>query len=994
MNRIITIIASVLLLFAAAPFVSAQNGYEVKGVVADQSGPIIGATVIEQGTTNGTVTGLDGDYVLKVSGPQSVVEISCIGYKTISFIASQAAPTYTLVEDAEFLDDVVVIGYGTVKKSDMTGSVVAIKAEELNRGAVTSPSALLTGKVSGLLVTPPSGQPGAGATIRIRGAASLNASNDPLIVIDGVPVTKDGGAGMGDPLASVNPNDIESYTVLKDASATAIYGSRASNGVIIITTKKGKGNDLRVTYNGSVSVKQNSATIDMMNAEQLRKHLDETYPGNSTVQSLVNLYDADTDWQKQIYRLAVNTDHNISIYGGGKVLPFRVSAGYNLDQATLKTGDNQRANLDMSLSPKFFDEHLSVNANLKGVWQGTNWANDGAIGNALSFDPTKPIRNEKGQYWNWYNADGTANTMASTNPLSNLYDYTNIAGTLRSIGNLQLDYKIHGLEDLRLNLNLGYDVAKTDGRKFNEVGSISALRDANDRYYQYTNFNKNTLLEAYANYNHTFSNDHNLDVMAGYSWQHNYVKYDETQFINNDFSHSDKEIYQIVPTNAKEYYLISFFGRINWSIKSRYLFTVTVREDASSRFSKKNRWGFFPSAAFAWNIANENWLKGSKAVSALKLRLGWGQTGQQDIGDDYYPYLARYVESSNLAMQYMMNQGKYSYTLAPQAYNPNLKWETTTTYNVGLDFGFINDRITGSVEAYYRDTKDLLNFISAPLGSNFSNSIISNIGGMMNRGIELSLNFVPVETEDWHWSIGGNVTFQDTKITKLTAQKVDGYLGVTTGAGMGGTGGYTSLHREGFAPYTFYLFEQLYDKDGAPVQNALVDRDSDGRITDADRYVTGYSPTPDVYFGINTQLRWKNWDLGLNGHGSIGNYAINCVRQGFSSSYSDDYKKGYINNLSNDFLVPGWKNANENNQKYSDLFVENASFFKIDDINLGYTFNINKCIQSLRVAASVQNVCVFTKYSGLDPELLSSDGVDNNIIPRPRLYTVRLSVNF
>lgn len=995
MKRLMTLLLAVALF----SLTSAYAQYEVRGTVVDTDGlTVIGATVLQQGTSNGTTTDLDGRFTLRVPSGETLLEVSYMGYKTLVIEARNAARV-VLYEDTELLEEVVIIGYGTVKKSDMTGSVVAIKAEDLNRGAISSPDQMLLGKVSGLHITPATGQPGASAKIRIRGAASLNASNDPLIVIDGVPITGDGGAGMGNPLSSVNPNDIESYTVLKDASATAIYGSRASNGVIIITTKKGAGKKLNVGYNASYSLKQNASTIEMMSADEYRDFMNTTYLGNQVIHNLLGT--ENTDWQQEIYRLSFNTDQNVSVYGALPFMPYRVSLGYNLDQATLKTGDNQRGNIDISLSPKLFDDHLTIHVNAKGIYQKTNWASTGAVGNALAFDPTKPVyfTKENGSidtskangYWNWLNPDGSANTMASTNPLSSIYDYTNFNNTLRSIGNVQLVYKVHGLEDLTLNVNAGYDVARTRGEKYNALGSISAMRSSNDLYVMYENYNKNTLLETYLNYNHAFRRSH-LDIMAGYSWQHNYVQYDEEQYRNTQPDGPGAH-YFTAPTNAKEYYLISFFGRINYSIASRYLFTVTLRDDASSRFSKNNRWGLFPSAAFAWNVAEENFLKGSRDVSTLKLRLGWGRTGQQDIGSDYYPYLARYLSSSSPEMLYLMGSG-YLTTLAPLAYNANLKWETTETYNVGLDFGFANDRITGSVEAYYRYTYDLLNVISTPLGSNFGNSIISNIGNMENKGVELSLNFIPVQTSDMHWSIGGNLTLQNTKITKLTSLKTEGYLGVTTGEGMGGTGGYTSLHREGFTPYTFYMFQQLYDQEGNPVQNGLIDRDGDGEITDADRYVTGYSPAPDAFFGFNTQFRYKNWDLGINGHGSLGNYLINGVAMGYSTSYSDDWNKGYLNNLSKQYLVKGWTAPSENNQKYSDMFIENASFFRIDDINLGYTIHKLKCIKSLRIAASVQNVYVFTKYRGLDPEIGSSDGVDFNIIPRPRLFTLRLNLTF
>ena len=987
MKKIIAAAAAMLFCLVSQT-VSAQSGYQVKGVVVDAAGPVIGATVMEQGTTNGVSTGIDGDYVLKVSSADATVIISCIGYTAQSFKASAVPQTVKLAEDAQFLNDVVVIGYGTVKKSDMTGSVVAIKSDEINRGAITTPSQALLGKVSGLNIIPASGQPGASATIRIRGAASLNASNDPLIVIDGIPVTADGGAGMGDPLASVNPNDIDSFSVLKDASATAIYGSRASNGVIIITTKKGANGALKVSYNGSMSVKQNISTIDMMNGDELREYFNTNFAGNATKLGLLGT--DNTDWQKEIYHLAIATDHNVSVNGGKKV-PFRWSLGYNRDAATLKQGDNNRYNTDLSLSPKFFDNHLAVNANVKGIYQNTDWANTGAVGDALAFDPTKPVRNTDGKYWNWYN-NGQPNSLSSTNPLSDLYEYYNNGKTLRSIGNIQLDYKVHGFEDLRFNLNAGYDVAQTKGHQHNILGSFLAAKSSPDLATTYKNYNRNTLFEFYADYTHEFSNSV-LDAMAGYSWQHNFVQYDNTKYYNKEDLWQDADIYYKSPSDSKEYYLVSFFGRINYSIASKYLFTFTLRDDASSRFSSKNRWGLFPSAAFAWNVKNEDFLKDSGTVSQMKFRLGWGRTGQQDIGSDYYPYLARYVFATTQEMRYNMG-GQNLNVLAPQPYNPNIKWETTETWNAGLDFGFINDRITGTLEGYLRKTYDLLNNVSAPLGSNFSNVVMSNIGNMENKGIEFSVNVVPVETKDWHWSVGGNVTLQKTKITRLTEQNIAGYLGVTTGSNMGGTTGYTSLHRVGYAPYTFYLFEQLYDTDGKPIENALVDRDKDGRITDSDRYVTGYSPTPWMYCGFNTRVSYKNWDFSVNGHGSFGNYAINKVAMGYSTSYNDDSSKGYLNNLSNDFLIPGWTASISSNQKYSDLFVENASFFKIDDINLGYTFKFKRFIESLRVAGSVQNVATFTKYTGLDPELTSLDGVDNNIVPRPRLYTFRVNINF
>jgi tonB-linked outer membrane protein, susC/ragA family len=979
--------------------VYAQN-ITVKGHVKDALGGVIGANVVEKGnTTNGTITDLDGNFTLTVPQGATLV-VSFIGYKSQE-VAAAPSVVVTLQDDAELLETVVVIGYGSVKKNDLTGSVTAIKADEINRGAITSPDQMLQGKVPGLLVTPASGDPTGGATIRIRGAASLYASNDPLIVIDGVPVTSEGGAGMANPLASVNPNDIESYTVLKDASATAIYGSRASNGVIIITTKKGTGDKMKVSYNSSYSLKQNTSTLEMMTGDQYRQYIKDVYGENDPRLGMMG--NANTDWQDLIYRTAFSTDQNVSLYGNAKgVLPYRVSLGYTYDQATLKEGDNQRANLGISLSPKFFQDHLSVNVNLKGIYNRANYPNSGAVGSAVDFDPTQSPyfydangnidTSKAGGYFNWINADGSANTMASINPLSQLYDNYNVNDTWRSMGNVQLDYKIHGFEDLRVNLNLGYDLARTEGTKYSKLGSILSMRNgAQDYYENYANNNANTLLEFYANYNKEFG-IHHLDVMAGYSWQHNYVKYDNIQYYNNDRSN----VYLDNPTDRKEYYLVSFFGRVNYSLNSKYLFTVSLRDDASSRFSKSNRWGLFPSAAFAWNIAEENFLKESDApISSLKLRLGWGQTGQQDIGiDRCYAYQAKYTQSSALATRIPWGNG-YIYTLAPNAYNPDIKWETTETYNVGLDFGFLKGRINGTIDAYLRKTKDLLNDVTMPMGVNFSNKVISNVGDMENKGLEFNLNFIPIERKDMRWTINVNGTWQDTKITKLTNNPTPDYLGVEVGANMGGTGGYTSLYSVGYSPYTYHLYQQAYDENGKPLQNVLVDRDGNGEITAQDRYITDKSIQPKFFYGIGSQFTYKNWDFGFNAHGSVGGYALNRIKMNTATSYSDDYTKGYLNNLSPYCMETGWTATISEQQKYSDMFLENTTFFRMDDINVGYTFDkIKNWGGKIRVAASVQNVFTITKYSGLDPELTVADGVDNNLIPRPRLYTLRLNINF
>ena len=722
MKRFLTMCAGILLICQfTPPLTLAQNaGYEVKGVVVDKSGmPILGATVVEKGTTNGVSTGIDGDYAIRAAGPESVIEVSYVGYKTVSLVASSSLLAHlTLEEDAMGIDDVVVIGYGSVKKNDMTGSVVAIKAEEFNRGAVVSTQDMLKGKVPGVHIIPGDGGPGSSATIRVRGAASLNASNDPLIVIDGVPIAVDGGKGMANPLETINPNDIESFTVLKDASAAAIYGSRASNGVILVTTKKGRGNTPRVSYSGSVSVQTNSDELPVMSPGEFRTYIDQVYPAGTTtgdkVQSMLG--DKNTNWQDLVFRTAISHDHNVSLIGNiNDRMPYRASVGYTNQQGTLETSKYERGTLDLSLSPNFFDKHLTVNLNAKGVVTSQRYASGGVVGSAAFFNPTIDpyFRNDDGSidytttngYWNYGSGRGedfTPNTLLGAGPLSQLYDRDNTARAKRFIGNAQIDYKVHGFEALRFNLNLGLDVSSAKTYDGVNPGSFQAYTDTEARgwgqYSWTTNFRRNQLLEFYANFNKEWG-IHHLDVMAGYSWQHFYSSDHSVSYFNE--THEQKGEDSRYPFNRQENYLLSFYGRLNYSIASKYLFTFTLRDDASSRFSKDTRWGLFPSGAFAWNIAEENFLKDSRAVSALKLRVGVGQTGQQEIGSNY-PYLARYYMSTDVYKTYYMGSAGHMFYLTPGAYDPNIKWETTTTYNVGLDFGFLGGRINGSVDWYLR----------------------------------------------------------------------------------------------------------------------------------------------------------------------------------------------------------------------------------------------------------------------------------------------------
>ena len=929
-----------------------------------------------------------------------IIIISFIGYRSQE---AQAAASMNIIlkDDTELLDEVVVIGYGSVKKDDLSGSVVAIKAEEMNKGAVTSPQELIMGKVPGLSVSQGDGAPGAGSTIRIRGGASLNASNDPLIVIDGIPVSNDAAPGTPNALATINPNDIETFTVLKDASATAIYGSRASNGVIIIQTKKGTQDKIKVSYSGTFTAKDPYKRIETLDAQSFREVMQAQYPEGTAqsadIQRILNVYpNQSTDWQDAIYQTGLSTDQNIGIAGKAGFMPFRISLGYNTEKGTLKTSKYERYTGAVNLSPKFFDNHLSVDINVKGTINKNRFADSGAVGAAAFFDPTKPIYDEENRYngyWNWGIVQGAQADLATQNPLSLLYDRNNHGTTKRSLGNIQLDYKIHGLEDLHANLNLGYDVAKTTGRNFVNSNSVQSSLDKTftglGQGNTWNNLRRNHLLDFYMNYAKNIESiKSNFDIMAGYSWQHFYYANHDITYSNptedlgakEGYTYDENERHYIRDDHRRipyENYLISFFGRLNYNFMDRYLLTATLRRDGSSRFSENNRWGLFPSAALAWTINNEPFMKATENVlSKLKLRLGYGVTGQQEIGD--YQYITSYSFSTNPNTTYLGTT-----LLKPNGYSPDLKWEQTTTYNVAIDFGFLNNRINGSIEYYQKHTKDLLNTISAAAGTNFINLITANVGKMKNKGVEANVNAIAIQSKDFTWEVGYNITWNDSKITKLTTTFNPDYQGIDAGTNQ--------KHQVGEMPGTFYLYQQVYDENGKPIQNAFVDRNNDGQITEADRYLTHKSPMAKIYMGFSSQFSYKKWDLGFNLRANFGNYVYNGVASG--NSTSNNYGgKGFITNLYNGFQDTGFTLLNTSEQMASDYFLENASFLKMDNLTLGYSFqNLFAAKLSGRISASVQNVFTISKYSGLDPEC---GAIDSNIWPRPRTYTIGLNLNF
>ena len=992
MHKFLTLLTGIMLTCMMSVSMFAQGGYEVKGVITDQDGPVIGAAVIERGAANGTSTDLDGNYVIKVTNADAVIEISCIGYTTIRYQAKAIPAKIILKEDAQMLDELVVIGYGTVKKDDMTGSVSTVKADHINKGMISSPSDLLKGKSAGVVVTPGGGAPGTGATIRIRGGSSLNATNDPLIIIDGLPVSNDPINGMSDPLSSINPNDIESFSVLKDASATAIYGSRASNGVIVITTKKGtqtRANIPHVSFDFQASLSQVSDYVDVLSADQLRNVMLERYGEDSDAYKALG--QANTDWQKEIYQLAPTYQGNLSLSGRVKMgrvgeLPYRVSGGYMSQEGVLKTDKMNRGTVSVNLSPSFLNKHLTIALNGKGVFTENRFANQGAIGAAVKMNPTHPVYDENGVhgYFTHYATNGSVNTMAIMNPVALLNEKEDRSDVSRFIGNAQIDYKIHGLEDLRLNLNLGLDYASSKGFTESPEGSEQSWHitdQSGSGYhsdYSYTRMDKT--LEAYIAYDHDFTGGHHFDVMAGYSWQQFYYKSS-----NQTYKLTDNTI--LAESHpAGELFLVSFFGRANYSYADRYMITATIRRDGTSRFSN-NKWGWFPSVALGWNIAKEPFMKDNGVVNTLKLRLSWGQTGQQGVGG-YYDTQATYYKNL-LGSQYIFGQNIYT-PITALGYNADLKWETTSTWDLGLDFGFLEDRITAGFDFYARETRDMINFIPVPALGNLTNYLNTNIGNMKNMGVEFDINATAIETRNWNWTIGANVAYNNTEITKLTATPND-KSGIETGGIAGGVGNNIQMHQVGFAPNAFYVYEQVYDQSGRPIEGEYVDRNADGVINAADKYFY-HKPAADVTIGINTTLRYRNITLAASGHGSIGNWVYNNVASD-CEMLSDLWTNTFTSNRLESALFSNFNTANY----LSDYYVRDGSFFKIDNITLGYTFpnllrNKEARPLSLNLYATVQNVCTFTRYDGLDPEIFN--GIDNNLYPRPRTYLLGIKLNF
>ena len=956
--------------------VSAFAQIEVKGHVKDATGEaIIGATVRVDGTQTATVTDFDGNFVLKANQGANIT-ISYVGYQNATVKAAPSVEV-TLVDDETVLQDVVVIGYGSVRKSDATGSVTSVEADQLNKGLATSPADLLQGKTPGVQVTTNSGAPGAGAKIRIRGGSSLSASNDPLIVIDGLPISSTEISG-GDLLNTINPNDIESFSILKDASATAIYGSRASNGVILITTKKGKaGAKPRINVDMSGTFKTVAKKVDVLSAEAFRDFFVANYGDNAD--AMAALGNANTKWQDEIYRNAFAEEINASVTGGYVSkeqvfkMPYRVSAGFLNNDGTLKTTGMSRGTVGFNLTPTLLNDRLTINLNAKGVFTHNKFADEGAIGAAVQYNPLKPVDHK-------WESNGAPNTMSTLNPVAMLDEQHKSSYIRRFIGNAQFDYKFKFLDGLRANLNIGIDYSTTSGWNVTDEGSEisyhNKVENGTGLWEKYTQKRNDKTLEFYLAYARELKEIYSrFDVLAGYSWQHFYNE-TTSEKESNDGHHT--RLYGDPTLFKTESYLISFYGRLNYTFMDRYLLTFTIRDDGTSRF-QNNKWGVFPSAALAWRVNEEPFLRNVDWLSNLKLRLGWGITGQQNINQGDYPSIATYHTNQHGSYYWFGNNEIIPIT--PKGYAAQIKWEETTTYNIGLDFGFMRNRINGSIDVYKRKTNDLLNRVPVAAGTNLTNYLLMNVGDMENKGIEVALNVVPFEKKDLRWELGVNVSYNKNEITKLTASDDPSYPGVETGGISGGVGNNIQIQKVGNPINSFYVLQQVYDKAGKPLEGVYVDRNHDGQITDDDRYVY-YKPDADVNIGFNTELNYKKWTLSAAFRASLGNYVYNNVASN-TEMKADMWTNNFICNRVSTAPETNFQQA----QYKSDYYVQNASFLKLDKVTLAY--NIASWV---RVNFTAQNVFTITKYKGVDPEV--ANGIDNNMYPRSRNFILGASFNF
>ena len=976
---------SVLLFFILASFVASAQNRTITGTVISKDGvPLGNASVVVVGQKTGVSSSSDGTFSIQVPPGTKQLEVSYVGSATQRVdISSVSKVTVVMANSTQSLTDVVVIGYGTVSKKDLTGSVSTVSTKDFQKGSITSAEQLIAGKVAGVSITSNGGQPGSGSTIRIRGGASLSASNDPLIVIDGVPLSSVN-------LQGINPDDIASFSILKDAAATAIYGSRASNGVIMITTKRGKSGKPVLSFTTQLSAAKISREYPVLNANQFRTLVDSI----GSPSQIAQMGSANTDWQKQIYQTAITSDNNLSFSGSTKNMPYRIGGEFLSQNGVLKTDNLKREALSIGLTPHLFDDHLKIDINIHGSSTDSRTANTGAIGSAVSFDPTQPVYSGKtgfGGYYEWLTNDTTPNSLSTRNPVALLNQYNAENHALRSFGNIQFDYKFHFLPELHANLNLGYDVAKYNGTTVvppdaaQSYNSVPDLRGQNNLYYNnYTN----KVGEFYLSYlKDVKSIKSNFNAVAGYGYYDNYSHNKNYPSFSSTNDTLPSSYNPLQPTSYSEVTLISYYGRLIYTYNDKYILMGSIRTDGSSRFGPNYRWGVFPSGAFTWKIKQENFLKNSNAVSDLKLRLSYGVTGNQS-GIPYYSYLNYYTLSGTTSE---VNFGNNFYnTWSPAVYAKDLKWETTATSDAGIDFGFLNNRITGSVDYYYKKTSNLLANVYIPALTNFGNQVVRNVGNMTDEGIDFNINATPIRNNNFTWDVGFNVSYNKFTITNLSVSqdslaKVNSSYAV--GGISGGTGNTIQENSVGYSPNSFYVLQQVNGANGKPIEGLYVDQNRDGIINQND-LVHYKSPFAPVTFGFSTSVTYKDWTLSTVLRANVGNYMYNNAESNLAVTRSVLNPTNFLENAPSAVLNTNFYN----NQFFSSYYVENASFLKMDNLGINYNVGHISKTASLRVSANIQNVFTITKYTGSDPEIYG--GIDNVLYPRPRTITLGASINF
>lgn len=979
-----------LFLFALVPLfsgpgVATAQDIQLEGQVidADTEEELIGVNITVQGTERGTTSDLDGNFSISVAA-DDVLVFSYLGYQRKEVpVDGQTQITVEMMSEAIYGDELVFVGYGTRRVRDQTGSVSSVSSEDFNAGSIRSPEELVQGKIAGVNITSADGAPGSAPTVTIRGGSSLSASNAPLYVIDEVPMAPGGIAGMAHAMNTINNQDIESINVLKDASATAIYGSRASNGVIVINTKRGQvGQPLSVNYSGSLTYETQQDRIEPIPADEYREVMTAEF-GEAAEQMLG---DANTDWQDQIFSDVLSQHHNLSFSGAIDRLPIHASIGFTGDQGRLDTSNSDRLTGSVNLSPSLFNEQLDVDFNVRGSRVDNRFADQGAINTAIAYDPTQPTTidsEEFGNYHFW--GDETPTALAPANPMALIEQRRDESTVNRAFGNLKLDYQLPFADNLVATVNMAHDWASVESGNITVTEDAAFAYDTDDRRGELTDYDqtrRSSVFDAYLNYA-TDLDDFlsTVDATAGYSWQHNHQEGEtfSRAYNNEDEVFTDTDF-------ATENYLVSFFGRVNYALMDRYRLTTTLRADGSSRFAEGNRWGYFPSAAFAWSINEESFMDGLENLSDLTLRLGAGITGQQEILQGNYPYLARYTRGQANA-QYRFGDTPVR-TLRPEGFDADLKWEETTTYNIALNYGFYNNRLRGTLEAYHRETNDLLNDTPVPAGSNFTNRIISNVGSMEVRGVEFDITASPVLTSDTRWEVSFNIARNISEIEQLTLVDDPNFIGVQVGGISGGTGNTIQLHAPGFPRNTFYALQQVYDEDGNPIEGAYVDRSGSGSIGDGDYYHVG-SPEPDVNMGFSSSIDYRNFDASFSMRAVIGNYVYNDVaaeRGAFNELF---FEGEFLQNAPRSVIDNGFRSA----QFTSDHYIEDASFLRLDNISAGYTIDdLLGTDVSARISGTVSNILTVTNYSGLDPEI--AGGIDSAIYPRPRTFEMGINLNF